>query len=151
MDTGLATPNTVTLGEYVVPSGRRMTVEEWAALPEDDEGELVNGLLVEEEMADPQHEIATAWCGSTLRLWVRPLGGHVLGSELRLALGEGHGRKADVAVFMPGRKGLLRRGPVRVPPDICVEVVSPSPRDQRRDRVAKLDEYAAFGVRYYWL
>ncbi len=34
----------------------RLTIEEWAAMPEDESGELVDGWLVEEEVADYEHE-----------------------------------------------------------------------------------------------
>ncbi len=42
-------------------------------------------------------------------------------------------------------------GLVSSPPDVLIEVVSPRPRDARRDRIEKMNEYAEFGVRWYWL
>ena len=129
----------------------RMTVAEWAVMPEDEQGELVDGLLVEEEMADLTHETVVVWLLTCLRAWVVARGGFVFGSEAKYALSRSRGRKPDITVFLPGRPPPPRRGPVTVPPDICVEVVSPSASDRRRDRVTKLVEYAAFGVRCYWL
>ncbi len=54
-------------------------------------------------------------------------------------------------VYLPGSPLPSRRGPIRAAPDIAVEIVSPTPRDTRRDRVDKVAEYAAFGIRYYWI
>jgi Uma2 family endonuclease len=129
----------------------RMTVQGWAALPEDEQGELSDGLLEEEEVPDLTHETAVLWLGALLRAWVVALGGFAFGSEVKYALSSLRGRKPDLSVFFPGRPALPRRGAVAAPPDIAVEVVSPSPADQRRDRITKLAEYAAFGVRFYWM
>jgi Uma2 family endonuclease len=128
-----------------------MTLEEWAAMPEDDEGELVDGVLVEEEMPDLTHETVVAWLISTLRNWLIPRHGFVFGSEAKFGVAPRRGRKADLTVYLPGCPPLPRRGLVRVPPDIAIEVVSPTARDRRRDRSEKADDYAAFGVRWYWL
>jgi Uma2 family endonuclease len=128
-----------------------MTVHEWAAMPEDEAGELRDGLLEDEEVADLTHETAVAWLVALLRTWASAVGGFAFGSEAKFALSNLRGRKPDLSVFFPGRPPLPRRGPVTIPPDIAVEVVSPSPADQRRDRITKLTEYAAFGVRFYWM
>jgi Uma2 family endonuclease len=68
-----------------------------------------------------------------------PRGGRAATSDVRFAVSPTRGRK-------PPANGL-----VQIPPDIAVEVVSPTPRDARRDRVEKRREYAAFGVRWYWI
>jgi Uma2 family endonuclease len=134
-----------------VPIGTQLTLEEWAALPEDDEGELVDGILVEEEVPDCTHEVVVAWLISELRLWLRGRGGIVMASGAKFGVRPRRGRMPDATVYLPGSKPPPARGLVTTPPDIAVEVVSPSPRDECRDRVEKADEYAAFGVKHYWL
>ncbi len=128
-----------------------LDVEEWCALPEDEPGELVNGRLVEEEVPDYVHELVVSWLIHQFRLWLAGRAGFVAGSEAKFAVREDRGRKPDVTVFLPGGAVPPRRGPVRVPPDVAVEVVSPRPRDGQRDRVEKVADYASFGVRWYWI
>lgn len=128
-----------------------LTLAAWAALPEDEPGEFVDGRLEEEEKPDLVHELVVAWLVRHLGNWFSPRGGFVFGSEVRFVLTARRGRKPDVAVYFPGARALPRRGPVRTAPDIAVEVLSPTPRDGRRDRIEKAGEYAKFGVRYYWI
>jgi Uma2 family endonuclease len=131
---------------------RRLTLEEWADLDEDEEGELVDGALVEEEMPSTLHAAIAACLSAMLGNWVAPLGGVAFGAELKLAVSARRGRKADVSAYLPGRPLPGRnQGATRRPPSVAVEIVSPRPRDVRRDVVEKKKEYAAFGVSYYGL
>ncbi len=133
------------------PAGTPMSINEWAKMPEDEPGELIDGQLVEEEVPDLIHEAVVSWLIGLLRAWIIAPGGFVFGSEGKFVTGPGRGRKPDVSVFFPGTKVLPRRGAVRVPPDVAIEVISPTPRDRRRDRIEKSDDYAAFRVHYYWI
>jgi Uma2 family endonuclease len=132
------------------PPGSVMTVEDWLRLPEDEPGELAEGVLLEEEVPDAIHELAVAWLVRVLGIWLGSRG-FVFGSELKTLTKPRSGRKPDVSVFLAGRRPPPRRGPIREPADILIEVISASPRDERRDRIEKMAEYAAFGVKYYWL
>jgi Uma2 family endonuclease len=127
-----------------------MTVEEWAELPEDVPGEIVDGRLVEEEMTDYAHEVIVAFLARIFGVWADTSGAIVATSDARFAVAKARGRKPDLTVFFAGRRP-PRRGLVRMPPDIAIEVLSSGPLDVRRDRVEKLTEYAAFGIAWYWI
>ena len=127
-----------------------VSVDAWAAMDEDADGELIDGALVEEEVPDIIHEVVVTWLSAFVAAWVLPRGG-TIGGAGRFLVAPGRGRKTDVFVFLPGTPKPRRRGVSQRAPDITIEVASPTPRDARRDRVEKMAEYAGFGVRWYWL
>jgi Uma2 family endonuclease len=130
----------------------RLTLEAWGALPEDTPGELVDGRLVEEEVPSAAHELVVSWLIWVFRNWLAGTRALVLGSESKLAVRRDRGRKPDVLVWLPGQARPARSASLHTrPPSIVVEVVSATPKDGRRDRIDKADDYAAFGVRWYWL
>lgn len=125
------------------------TLDEWEALEEDDTREFVDGHFEEGEVPDLTHEVTISWLIVTLTAYFRPRGGIVVGSGLKFALNPRRGRMPDLAVFvskLPNARGLVRR-----PADIMFEVASPTPSDQRRDRIAKVQDYASFGAAQYWI
>jgi Uma2 family endonuclease len=128
-----------------------LSLAEWFALAEDERGELVDGHLVEEEVPNYVHEILVIFLGSLLRNWFAPRGGFVGGSDAKLAVGPKKGCRPDLTVYLAGTPLPPTSGIIAQPPDIAIEIVSPTPRDGRRDRVEKVADYAAFGVRYYWI
>ena len=128
-----------------------LSLDEWFDLPEDEPGEVVDGRLEEEEEPGYLHELLVARLGRILGDWIFPQGGLVAGSNAKFAVGARRGRKPDITVYLPGSRRPPARGLIRVPPDIAIEIVSPTPRDGRRDRVEKTADYAAFGVAWYWL
>lgn len=128
-----------------------MTLEEWAALPDDEAGEWADGFLIEEEMPSFLHEVVVAWLARILGTWLSGRGGFVAGSGVKLRVSARRGRMPDLVVYLPGARKPQPRGLVDVPPSVAVEVVTATPRDERRDRVEKLQEYAQLGVRFYWI
>ncbi len=134
------------------PMPSKLSAREWAELGADVPGELVDGRLEEEELPTALHEAVAQWFLRTLASWVAARGGMAFGAELKFLVTPRRGRKADASVYLPGRALPGRSaGATRRPPSIVLEILSPRPRDVRRDTVDKLAEYAAFGATYYWL
>jgi Uma2 family endonuclease len=132
-----------------VRAGREMTLAEWADMDEDEPGELVDGILVEDEEVGALHDIVAAWFVALLARWLGDRG--LVGlSDTRFGVGARRGRKPDVYAYL-GDKRPPAEGLVTVPPDVMIEIVARRPRDARRDRVEKVTDYAAFGVRFYWI
>ncbi len=82
-----------------------MTLEQWASLDEDEPGEVVDGLLEEDEVPSAIHELVV-WLIGMLRAWTpadtesRAL---VMGSGVKFAVGKNRGRMSDVA-DVPARR-----------------------------------------------
>lgn len=127
-----------------------MSLEEWADLPEDVPGELVDGRLVEDEVPGFFHERLVFRLGIELERWVQPLGGCVNISNVKFVVGP-NGCMCDLSVWLPGGAIPPAEGVVREPPEIMIEIISRGAQHRRRDRVEKKSEYARFGVRFYWL
>jgi len=131
-------------------AAKKLTVEEWYELDDDESSdELVDGVLEEAEVPDRVHELVITWLILALGPWVHARAGFVFASGLRLAIRKHTGRIPDVICYLRGRRP--ESGLVRSAPDIVVEIVSPRPRDARRDRVEKIGDYAHMGAKQYWI
>ncbi|MEM9453124.1 MAG: Uma2 family endonuclease [Myxococcota bacterium] len=114
----------------------------------------MDGQLVEEEVASLAHELVVSWLIRILGAWIVPRGGFVLGSETKLIISPRRGRKPDVLLFFgnsPRQPSSSSSSSALDFADIVIEVITATPRDQRRDRVEKKADYAALRVGQYWL
>ncbi len=129
---------------------RRLTLDDWFALDEDDSRELVDGVLEEAEVTTFLHETVVTWLILLLGTYFRTRGGFVGASGVKLVVGRDRGRIPDVICYAAGNRPEAD-GLVRVAPDIVIEVVSRGHRNARRDRIEKPLDYAACGAKQYWL
>lgn len=75
--------------------------------------------------------------------------GLVLPSPIDVLFGEGDYFEPDVVFVRADHAHLVGDRGVECPPDLVIEIVSPSTAD--RDRGIKLERYRHFGVREYWI
>jgi Uma2 family endonuclease len=134
----------------VTKVGRRMTVEEYLALPEEPPYlEYVDGEAVQKAMPDRDHMLLVNELGFHLTLYSRQSGG-ISGPEGRVRFETPAGpeyRLPDYAYWAPGRP--QGEGPALLPPTLAIEVRSPDETmAEQREKCRYLRDH---GVEVCWL
>jgi Uma2 family endonuclease len=136
-----------------VQVGESISFEDFiATVDEDARVEWVDGQVVPMSPVSERHDEISGFIYAILRGFLRrrKLGGRVVHGDFQMKLGAANSsRVPDVAYVAPEHLERLENTFVDGPADLAVEVVSPDSRT--RDRVEKFREYAASGVREYWL
>lgn len=133
-------------------STTKMTARQFLELGEDPVGvrlELVNGDVAVSPSATPNHSYRE-------KQLTIIFGGHVRNKKLgRLygdvdtIFGRHNVRRPDLIFFSNNRLNLVGETAMKGPPDLCVEIVSPSSR--LIDRRDKFMQYAKGKAAYYWI
>ena len=142
-----------------LPSGP-LTYRDYCALPEDgNRYEILDGELFVSPAPRPKHQLVIGNLYTVLRPYVerRKLGTVFLSpTDLILALATRRKPDSRTTIAQPdlvfvatGRESIVTDRAIESPPDLAVEVVSPS--TQMKDRNTKATLYARFGVPFYWI
>ena len=94
------------------------------------------------------HQSVLLFLHALLRAWLRPRGGVVMVSGMRMRVREGKFRAPDI-LLLRDRSDPRRRNRCWQGADLVVEVVSPD--DPNRDLVEKRADYAEAGIAEYWI
>lgn len=132
--------------------GAGWTYAEFARLPSEGGGrrEVIAGELVVTPAPGISHQRVVTRLTTLLSSFVRRHGiGEVLAGPVDLVFGEGDYLEPDVVVVLNERSHLLSDRGIEGPPNLVIEVASPS--TAARDRGVKLDRYRYFGVDEYWI
>jgi Uma2 family endonuclease len=126
------------------------TEKAYFALPETNHiVELVNGTLVIPDMPTVQHQRVVRAAFRQFDTWnVQHKVGEVLFAPYPVRLRPGTIREPDVLFYLEEHRDRMEEQQGG-PPDLAIEVLSPSTR--RTDRREKRAEYAEAGVAEYWL
>lgn len=130
----------------------RWTYAEFARLP--GESRARHEIIADELFVTPapgvRHQRVVGNITTLLTAFVRAHAlGTVLPGPVDVLFAEGDYLEPDLVFVARGREALLSDRGIEGPPDLVVEILSPS--TEARDRGLKLERYRYFGVREYWI
>ncbi len=130
-------------------AGLRMTAEQFVALGETPERlQLIDGVVSVSPSPHPKHQRLIVEIIYQLEVFRRSGGGIGLFPDTDVCFGSSLVYRPDIAVYakgrVPGADDVLE-----YPPDLIVEVLSPSSRPL--DLITKRDDYDRYAVAEYWV
>ena len=136
---------------FDTPVEVRMTAEQYIDDPSSEsKSDLIEGVFVMASPASFQHEDIQSFLITTLSNFVEAKQlGKVMGPNTAYKLSENNVFQPDVSFISLDRVSLAQKVYFPGPPDIAVEITSPSSRQY--DEVEKKINYARYGVKEYWL
>jgi Uma2 family endonuclease len=139
-------------GNAIFVSERPLTYDDFLKLPDDGKRyEVIGGELSVHSTPRRDHQEVVASLNWTLQGFLRASGfGRAYTHPVDIWLGPNDIVEPDIVVIRESRLESYRpEGVVREPPDLVVEVLSPSTRGT--DQVRKMALYAKSGVPEYWI
>jgi Uma2 family endonuclease len=129
---------------------KRWTYEEYYKLEDDQRYEVIDSRLIMAPAPDVWHQ---DWLGKlyvlfTLYLRKRNLG-RVFMAPVDVVLNAGNVVQPDLVFVASKNLDIIEKRAIFGAPDLLVEFLSPS--SVRRDRHTKMNLYARFGVKEYWI
>jgi Uma2 family endonuclease len=122
----------------------------WDAPEDQYRYEVIDGDLYLTPAPAWRHQLSLMKLSVVVGAWIY---GHDLGfvvqSPVGVKLDEENGVQPDLIYVSRGRADIISERGVEGPPDLVVEVLSPS--TSARDRGIKMRRYAAAGVKHYWI
>ena len=112
--------------------------------------ELYDGEVFVVPAPVPRHQVVQQLIAEALHRHVSAHGGFSVGSPIDIVFSEYDVLQPDVVLFTAERAHLVDLDRViRDAPDLCVEILSPS--TEATDRGRKMQMFARYGVREYWI
>ena len=119
-------------------------------LPEESRFEIVDNVLFEMTSPSTIHQrVSVKLLSLFLNYISQHASGEIFHAPLDLVLNQGNVVQPDLIYISNEKKSIIERKGIFGPPDIVVEIISPS--THVRDIAVKKDLYEKFGVTEFWL
>jgi Uma2 family endonuclease len=130
----------------------KLTTQQYFMLGEDPPGvhlELINGDIIVSPSPNLAHAQVIVALVYILQGYLRSSKAGEIYPDTDVVFSSDTVRRPDVAFYSTAKLAQLRGERLDLPPDLCIEVLSPSNADD--DRINKFELYQTHGVAHYWM